>query len=190
MPSYPQRFLECLPFTLQQEAPYPSNWGSPRNFSNDPDDPGGKTMDGIIQVEYDKWRVQQGLPRQDVRQMTEDEGDAIYYANYYLPYCSELPPGVDLQFFDAAVNEGVGEAVKILQYALGLTNDGVWGPRIDAAVKSIADTSAAVSAFGARRHAVYTQTRGYTLFGRDWDRRTIEITNAALSMAAQTGSTT
>ena len=184
MTAYPQRFLDILPFTLAQEAPYPSQWGNPRNFSNDPGDPGGKTMDGIIQVEYDKYRTQHGLPRQDVRLISEAEGDDIYYNCYYLPYCPPLPDGLVLPFFDACVNEGVREAVMILQYALGTPNDGKWGPATQAKVDAIADVPAAIRAFGARRHAVYTMSRGYTRFGADWDRRTNEIDTQALKMVA------
>src|SRR5215469_12907652 len=111
---YPDRFTTCLPFTLAQECPYPSEWGNPKNFSNDPGDPGGKTMDGIIQIEYDSYRVRQGLTRRDVRNVTEVEGDEIYYTGYWLPYCPELPAGLDLCFFDTSVNEGTFQAVKIL----------------------------------------------------------------------------
>ena len=184
MTDYPDRFTACLPFTLAQEAPYPSNWGNPRNFSDDPGDPGGKTMDGIIQVEYDLYRTQHGLPRQDVRLITQDEGDDIYYNCYWLPYCPSLKPGLDMVFFDAAVNEGVGEAVKILQFALGTPNDGQWGPATQAKVDAIADIGAAIRAFSDRRHAVYKMSRGYTSFGDDWDRRTDQIKTAALNMAA------
>jgi lysozyme family protein len=182
--AFPPRFLSCLPNTLAQEAPYPSQWGNPKNFSNDPGDPGGKTMDGIIQVECDKWRVQHGEPRIDVRQLSEAEGDQIYLNNYWLPYCPELPAGLDMMFFDSAVNEGVVEAVKILQFALGLAPDGVWGPKTDAAVKAIKDVAGVIRAFGARRSAVYEQTRGFTRFGKDWERRDSEITAASLKMAA------
>ena len=142
-------------------------------------------MDGIIQVEYDLYRTQHGLPRQDVRLISQDEGDDIYYNNYWLPYCPELATGLDMVFFDSAVNEGVGEAVKILQFSLGLANDGQWGPETGAAVKSITDAPAAIKAFSARRHAVYVMSRGYTLFGKDWDRRTDEIQTASLNMVAE-----
>lgn len=177
------RFLTCLPFTLTQEAPYPSTWGNPRNFSNDPGDPGGKTMDGIIQVEYDKYRTQHGLPRQDVRLISETEGDDIYLNNYWLPYCPDLPAGLDMMFFDSAVNEGTGEAVKIFQFSLGTPSDGKWGPKTETLVKAIADVPAAIRAFGARRAAVYKETRGFTRFGKDWERRDSEITAASLKMA-------
>ena len=183
MTDYPNRFLAWLPNTLAQECPYPSQWGNPRNFSNDPGDPGGKTMDGIIQVEYDRFRTQRGLPRQDVRQITEAEGDDIYYSNYWLPYCPELPIGLDGEFFDTAVNEGVVEAVKILQYALGIANDGKWGAQTDAAVKAISSVKTAILAFAHRRQAVYEMSRGFTRFGADWTRRTTEIEQAALKDA-------
>lgn len=181
---FSNRFLVCLPYTLAQEAPYPSQWGNPRNFSNDPRDPGGATMDGIIQTEYDGWRVRHGLPRQAVKLISPAEGDDIYYTGYWLPYCPELQVGLDLEVFDASVNEGPGEAVRILQYAIGVVPDGKWGPVTDAAVKAIPDAQAAIRAFGKRREAVYQATRNFTTFGADWTRRTTEIDTAALSMDA------
>lgn len=179
---YPPRFLQILPFTLKQECPYPSNWGDPRNFSNDKFDPGGKTDEGIIQIEYDRWRVAHSLPRRDVRQMTQDEGDDIYYTCYYLPYCPDLPNGFVLDFFDANVNQGVSESIKIMQVALGVHNDGKWGPKTDAAVKAASDVPKLIRAFAARRHVVYTETRNYEHFGVDWDRRNTEIETDSLKM--------
>ena len=43
-------FERCLAVTLKWEGGY----------SNHPDDPGGPTMQGIIQREYDAWRRKQG----------------------------------------------------------------------------------------------------------------------------------
>ena len=43
-------FEHCLAITLKWEGGY----------SNHPDDPGGPTMRGIIQREYDAWRTRQG----------------------------------------------------------------------------------------------------------------------------------
>lgn len=181
---YPN-FVLWLPNTLIQECPYPSQWGNPKNFSNDPGDPGGKTMDGIIQTEYDTWRVRWGLSRQDVRKSTAQEGDTIYLFSYWLPYCPDLPRGLDGEFFDTSVNEGPGEGVKILQFTLGLDVDGKWGDKTEAAVKGIGNrVPEVITSFAARRHAVYTMTRGYTRFGKDWDRRTTEVRDAALKELA------
>lgn len=176
------RFLVCLHFTLAQECPHPNNWADPRNFSNDKHDPGGKTMCGIIQREYDIYRKYEGLPTQDVRRMTEQEGHDIYEHNYWQPHCPGLAPGLDLCFFDTAVNMGTTEAIKVLQAALGATNDGRWGPATQKAVDTIVSPVHAINAFTNRRHLVYRMMPGFRYFGTDWTRRTDEIANAALKM--------
>ncbi len=173
------RFNLCLPFTLIQEAPDPQNWTDPKNFSNDPRDPGGKTYMGVTQREYDVWRKSQGLPTQDVRKVTKDEGETIYYTSYWLPYCPRLLPGLDLCFFDSDVNEGSTQAVRILQVAVDVPDDGQWGPITDAAVKAIKSVNGVIQAFTLRREEVYRETSGYGSFGTDWERRAQEIGTAA-----------
>lgn len=180
----PDRFPACLPLTLRQEAPDSTDWGNRKNFSDDPHDPGGATMNGIIQTEYDKWRKAHGLPTQPVRKITQAEGYAIYRQNYWLPHCPTLPPGLDLQFFDCAVNQGVGEATKILQVALGVESDGDFGPQTQAAVQA-ANVHDAIQRFTARRLGVYRETRNFQYFGEDWTRRADQIGAAALSAASE-----
>ena len=177
------RFLACWPFTLIQECPRPDDWSNPRNFSNDAHDPGGETMCGIIQREYDIYRKSKGLPFQDVRHLTRDEGADIYYNSYWLPECPKLSPGLDLQFFDEAVNAGPGAATLILQRALGITGDRVWGPATDAAVKVITNPVAVINAFTNNREAYYRALRGFQYFGTDWIRRSAEIGAEAIKMA-------
>lgn len=175
-------FLMCLPFTLAQECPRPDDWSNARNFSNDAHDPGGATMCGIIQREYDHYRIASGLPTQPVIHIAEDEGVEIYQNSYWLPYCPRLKPGMQLSFFDAAVNEGTTEAVKILQFALNLARDGVWGIQTAAALASYTDQVALINAFGMRRRAVYQEMPGYQYFGKDWTRRAIQIHDQSLKM--------
>jgi lysozyme family protein len=176
------RFHVCLPYTLAQECPHPEQWTNPHNFSNDAHDPGGKTMCGIIQREYDHYRKTCDEPTRDVRQLTEVEGNAIYELNYWSPECPKLPPGLDMQYFDEAVNSGTTEATKVLQHVLGIAADGMWGPATDAAVSAIKDVPATIRAFTARRLAVYQSMRGFQYFGKDWTRRTQEIGVVALKM--------
>lgn len=180
------RFPICLPYTLAEECPYPNNWSNPKNFSNDAHDPGGETMCGIIQREYDAYRRSCGEPVQDVRKLTQDEGNTIYRQNYWMPHCDNLPPGLDLCFFDAAVNEGAVEAIRILQVALAIMNDGEWGPQTTAAVVNIHPdyVPVAIRAFTERRETVYRGLNGFKYFGRDWLARSAHIQGAALNMAA------
>jgi lysozyme family protein len=181
------RFFDCLPFTLAQECPFPNDWSNPRNFSDDAHDPGGETMCGIIQREYDAYRKHLGFLVRDVRQITKGEGYDIYRGTYWLPHGPLLPAGLDLNFFDACVNEGSLEAVRILQAALGLHIDGDWGPQTSAAVGDLAargNAKMAILAYTERREAVYRAMRGFQYFGRDWIRRSQEIGAQALKMAA------
>ncbi len=94
-------FERCLAVTLKWEGGY----------CNNPDDPGGPTMRGIIQREYDAWRRKQGKRARPVRQVAEDELRDIYRSEYWDAMgCDELCAGLDLCAFDAAVNSGVARA--------------------------------------------------------------------------------
>ncbi len=180
-------FLSRLPYTLQQEdneyTATPADWTNPRNFDDDPHDPGGATQCGIIQSEYDQYRTSQGEPTQTVAKMSQAEGQDIYYTFFWSPYCSLLPAGLDLSFFDTSVNEGRREAIMILQYALGITRDGYWGPQTLRAVQTISSVPAVINAFTARRAAVYRLMPGDQYFDKDWQRRTQEIGADSLKLA-------
>lgn len=178
------RFDICLPYVLAQECPYPNDWTNPANFSNDSHDGGGKTFCGIIQREYDVWRKAHGQPCQDIRQLTQGEGEAIYRESYWLPHCPNLPPGLDLSFLDESVNTGTTEATKVLQTVLGLDNDGLWGPLTSNAVTEIQHRNIIINAFTLRRQNVYRMMPGFPYFGNDWIKRAQEIGAASLTMSA------
>lgn len=186
MAVYPPQFLGCLPFTLAQECPDPGNWPDPANFSDTPGDPGGATMDGVIQEEFTDYLMQNDLPNTSVINIAQDQGYAIYYGNYWIPYCQLCQVGLDLSLFDSNVNEGVGEGIRILQVALGVTNDGLWGPQTAGALAGVSDVSSVIKLFTARRIAVYHETSGFAEFGADWVRRATEIGADALAMASGT----
>lgn len=98
-------FERCLAATLRWEGGY----------SNHPDDPGGPTMKGVIQREYDAWRRKHSEPLGPVRQISDEEVKAIYRQNYWdAMKCDALPLGLDFCVFDAAVNSGPGRAGKWL----------------------------------------------------------------------------
>jgi lysozyme family protein len=177
------RFPICLPYTLIQECPFPNDWSNVRNFSNDPHDPGGATMCGITQGEYNTWRRSKGEPTQSVRLLTQDEGSAIYRLNYWSPVCPLLPPGLDLQVFDESVNAGPHVGIELLQMALSVSADGLWGPQTEGAVAKITNLSAVIGNYTARREAYYRALSGFRYFGTDWIRRSQEIGAEALKMA-------
>lgn len=113
-----------------------SNW--PKSLSavlkveggndDDPADHGGRTSRGITQREYDAWRRGKGLDTRDVWTASQNEIEAIYLEEYWLPYCDLLPIGADYMYFDMAVNAGPYRAAVLLQQALGVNADGRIGP--------------------------------------------------------------
>lgn len=182
------RFELCWPLTLAQECPYPNDWNNLRNFSNDPRDPGGATMCGIIQGEYDRYRKEHGDRLQSVKWITKAEGQDIYFDNYWLPHCPLIPIGLDLSYFDANVNSG-NHAVKLLQRALNLNPDGIWGSRTTTAVEALVakpEIIVAIQNYTSERDKMYRSFTLFPEFGRGWIRRTHEIGEQSLAMAQGT----
>jgi lysozyme family protein len=94
-----------------------------------------------------------------------------------------LQVGLDLSFFDTSVNMGPEEATRILQVALGISDDGVWGPQTAGAAAGITSVVDVITAFTARRQAVYESFATFKYFGADWTRRTSEIGDESAAMA-------
>lgn len=171
-------FERCLPSTLKEEGGY----------SNDAHDPGGMTMEGIIQREYDRWRIARGLPTRWVKNIAPDEMRTIYHDEYWLPHCPKVAAGLDLCLFDTNVNNGVHAGIVLLQRALGVTADGIFGPQTNLACAALKGNQQgihlAIAKFYAARRAYYMSLRNFQYFGRDWLRRDLDIEQAALKMAA------
>lgn len=179
------RFETCWPFVLAQECPFPKDWSNPKNFSNDKHDPGGETMCGITQREYDHYRKWRLDVCRDVRMITETEGDDIYRNTYWQPHCPQMSAGLDLQFFDSCVNMGCTEAVRILQRVLGIEVDGSYGPHTVLRVGQIParDIPSVIRTFTDQRIKAYRLMPGFVYFGRGWLARADSLEVTALKMA-------
>jgi lysozyme family protein len=138
-------FLASLPFVLRWEG----------GFVDDPDDPGGRTNQGVTQKTYDAWRARRGLDQRDVKLIGSDEVGAIYETDYWMPpRCDLLTRPLDLTQFDTAVNMGVRRSVRILQTALRCGVDGQFGPETKGAVAAC-DVGATAGAYCQVREDVY-----------------------------------
>lgn len=99
-------FQQSLSFVLKSEG----------GWTDDPHDPGGATMYGIIQTEYDAYLKAHSLPHQSVRYIHTAERDEIYRNSYWdAMNCDALPSGLDYAVFDAAVNSGPARAKRWLE---------------------------------------------------------------------------
>jgi lysozyme family protein len=153
---------------------------------DDPADPGGRTNQGVTQRTYDAWRRSQNLATRDVYTMANAERDAIYRHSYWdMVRGDALPVGVDLAVFDAAVNSGVGQAVKWLQSALGDhytgQRDSVMGTKTLQAIQDFGDEGELVTEICSRRLATLKQLRTWSRFGKGWSARIANVQKTACS---------
>jgi lysozyme family protein len=166
------RFLACVAEVLRHEGGYVDH----------PHDPGGCTNRGITLRTLEAWR-RTSVTCDDVRALGEAEARVIYRAHYWnAVHGDELPAGLDLVAFDAAVNSGRRRAAMWLQEALGVTADGVIGPRTLRAARA-ADRVAVIAHACDLRLAFLRTLVTWPHFGRGWSRRVREVRQAALDMA-------
>ncbi len=157
-------FAEALRHVLKMEGGY----------SDDPYDPGGPTNRGVTLETFAKHRGETvdassrarliaALKRIDDATLT-----AIYAARYWRPAsCAELSAPLALMHFDAAVNHGVGGAIRFLQQAVGADVDGEIGPQTRAAAKR-APVTFALQRYAELRRERYRALPHFWRFGRGW----------------------
>jgi lysozyme family protein len=169
----PDRFAACVAEVLRHEGGYVDH----------PRDPGGCTNRGITRRTLEGWR-REPVTCADVRALTEAEARAIYRAHYWnTVHGDEVPAGIDLVTFDAAVNSGRRRAALWLQQALGVTADGVIGPRTLRAARGANDRAAIIARACELRLAFLRSLDTWPHFGRGWSRRVREVRATALAMA-------
>lgn len=107
-------------------------------FSNDPRDRGNWTSGVIGQgdLKGTKYGIAAHVyPTLDIKNLTLGDAHNIYFRDYWSRAgCPDAPPRLAFVLFDAAVNNGVGAAVRWLQQAVGAGVDGAWGPLSRAAL--------------------------------------------------------
>ena len=93
--------------------------GAEGGYTEGKNDPGGETKWGISKRSY---------PNIDIKALTQEQAKSIYQHDYWQPLQLELlPVEVRYDLFDAAVNSGNRQAVKFLQKAAGVVDDGIIG---------------------------------------------------------------
>lgn len=142
-----------MAIVLQREGGYLSPEEAKRQG-----DPGGETKYGISKRSY---------PEIDISTLTKEQAQAIYHRDYWMPIRADnMTWPLSLFVFDSAVNQGTHAAIKMLQTALGTTNDGVIGPRtLELMGKARQWHAAKFMALRARRYAI---SNNFDKFGEAW----------------------
>lgn len=151
-------------------------------FVNHPKDPGGMTNLGVTKKVWEEW-VGHAVTEDDMRALTPEKVAPLYKAKYWNKvYGDKLPHGVDLCVFDCAVNSGVSRAVKLLQRAVGVDDDGVIGNMTLHACEAV-DADLIIQRFSEERLAFLQALPTFATFGKGWTRRVAEVETQAQNLA-------
>lgn len=127
-----------------------------------PADPGGETQWGISKRSY---------PNVDIKALTRDGAKQLYLRDFWNPVASTVgDDALRFQMLDAAVNHGMGNAVRFLQRAIDVADDGHWGPRSQATL-ALKDAHDVHVLFMAERFEFWAKLASFDSFGRGWVRR-------------------
>lgn len=129
-------------------------------YVNDPQDPGGETKFGISKRSY---------PNVDIKNLTREQAKAIYLADFW-NVIGDAHHAVRWQLFDFAVNSGISTAIRKLQAAIGVADDGHWGPVSAARYKEM-DLNDVLLRLLAYRLNFMASLTTWDRFGRGWARR-------------------
>jgi lysozyme family protein len=140
--------------------------GHEGHYSRHPDDPGGETCFGITR----RVAIKEGYIG-EMRLMPRETAKAIYRRRYWGALrIDALPEALRFPLFDAAVNSGPEQAVKWLQRAVDVVDDGILGPMTLQAAQRANPLKVAVHMTGERLDFM-TSLPIWAQFGRGWARR-------------------
>jgi uncharacterized protein (TIGR02594 family) len=164
-------------------------------FSDDAYDPGGPTNRGITLEVYATFKGQtlDGSSRDrliaELKSISDDTVATIYRRRYFEPAdCPAFTAPLTLMHFDAAVNHGVGAAIRMLQQAANVTVDGEIGPETLSAIgtRNVLDL---IDTYAEIRRARYRALPHFWRFGRGWLKRVDATLALGKSWAAADGIT-
>lgn len=136
--------------------------GHEGGYVNHPKDPGGETKFGITKRSY---------PKEDIKGMTLERAKAIYKRDFWDKVRGdELPMPVAFNLFDGAVNSGPSQAIKWMQKAAGVDDDGKLGPITLAAFLAEEPLILAIR-YNGHRLKFMTDLGTWPTFGKGWARR-------------------
>jgi lysozyme family protein len=130
-------------------------------YVNDPNDPGGETKFGISKRAY---------PTLNIALLSLDMARFIYKRDFWEPLGDAAHPSIKYQAFDFAVNSGIQTALRKLQAAIGVADDGHFGP-ISRKRLSEVPVSDVLFLYNAERLEFLTKLSTWPSFGRGWARR-------------------
>jgi len=151
-------------------------------WADHPKDPGGATMKGVTLAVYQRY-FGSDKDKLALRNISNAELEFIYRVGYWEKCrCDELPTGIDLSVFDAAVNSGPGRGIRLLQAAVGATQDGKIGAKTLACLDDC-EPPEIIDIMSDCRLSFLRSLSTWSLFGKGWGRRIEAVRSTAAVMA-------
>ena len=139
-------------------------------YSNNPADPGLETRYGISKRSY---------PAVDIKSLTLEQAKAIYQRDYWQPAnCDRMPERIGHLVFDCAVHHGVKTAIKLLQRALKVADDGEFGP-VTRGQLFARDTNETADLLMAQRMLYLMTCSAWPTYKLGWAKRCFSVARAA-----------
>ena len=141
-------------------------------YSDDPKDPGNWTggREGVGELKGTKYGIAANTYGYlDIKNLTLEQAKGIYQRDFW-DVLGTAHPALKFQFFDAAVNHGPGNAIRILQRAVGVAEDGQWG-RVSQGALNALDPNDALFRFLGRRGKFMVKLQKFDTYGRGWSDR-------------------
>lgn len=136
--------------------------GHEGGYVNNPADPGGETNWGISKRSY---------PDVNIKNLTRDQAKEIYRRDFWdRGQMDQFDAAVAFQTLDFAVNSGIETAIRKLQAAAGVADDGHIGPVTVAAIKN-RGVNDMIMLLTAERIEFQTKLKNGDTFWRGWMRR-------------------
>lgn len=135
-------------------------------YVNDPNDPGGETAFGISKRAY---------PELEIKHLTKKMAREIYLRDYWTPLkCEDMIPEIRLLVFDAGVHTGLRHAIVMLQRAVKVKTDGIYGPMTKRALE-ITPPVVVINSYVFQRLDHLTNLTGWKNFSKGWAKRVLEV---------------
>lgn len=138
--------------------------GNEGEYTDGKGDPGGETNWGISKRSY---------PGLDIADLTRSHAKAIYLRDFWeRGQMDRYDPAIRFQVFDTAVNHGIETAVRMLQRAAGVADDGHIGPITVAAI-TVQPVPRILALFIAERLDFWRKLSNWPQAGKGWAGRTV-----------------
>lgn len=176
-----ENYQRALALVLKSEGGFTDDKRDPGNQL--PDGRAGSTNLGVTQANWENF-VGHKVTHEEMKALTPAAVSGFYKENYWDKVSGDsLPSGVDYAAFDFAVNGGPRQCRVLIQRALGVSADGVFGPSTMAAIAT-ADSKTLLKSFSDRKGDFYRSLKTFPVFGKGWMNRVVAVENAALTMIA------